>query len=113
MGVFSRILLLISLFMLFHGGYSAHEIVSLMKPINQEEIKIPTDIIIEVILSLIIFCIERVLYAGELQPINYSEYVDMQHKSDDVIHSVLTYRPGFLDIRQKRRLYKQSKIKPQ
>ncbi|CCJ28993.1 unnamed protein product [Pneumocystis jirovecii] len=108
MGVFSRILLLISLFMLFHGGYSAHEIVSLMKPINQEEIKIPTDIIIEVILSLIIFCIERVLYAGELQPINYSEYVDMQHKSDDVYDT-----PGFLDIRQKRRLYKQSKIKPQ
>ncbi|KAG5513386.1 hypothetical protein PMAC_001449 [Pneumocystis sp. 'macacae'] len=109
-GIKTHLVKSINLFMLFHGGYSAHEIVSLMKPISQEEIKIPTDIIIEVILSLIIFCIERVLYAGKLQPINYSEYVAMKHRSDDV---VLTYRPNFVDIRQKRRLYQQSKTKEQ
>ncbi|KAG4304475.1 hypothetical protein PORY_002185 [Pneumocystis oryctolagi] len=74
--------------------------------VNQEEV-----IIIEVILSLVIFCIERVLYSGELQPINHSEYVSMKHKSDDVITSILTYRPGFIDIRQKRKLYEQSKMK--
>ncbi|KAG5437010.1 hypothetical protein PCANB_001286 [Pneumocystis canis] len=104
----NRLLLFISLFMLFHGGYSAHKIVSLIKSNNQEEVIIPINIIIEVILSLIIFCIERVLYTGKLQPINHSDYISMQKESNNMVHTILTYRPGFIDIRQKRKQYENS-----
>ncbi|QSL65507.1 hypothetical protein MERGE_002820 [Pneumocystis wakefieldiae] len=96
--------------MLFHGGYSVHEIVSLMKSIDQE-VKIPIDVILEVILSLIIFCIERVFFAEKLQPISYSGYMSYKEESGDPIQNVLDYRPGFIDIRQKRRKYKTLKEK--
>ncbi|EMR10410.1 hypothetical protein PNEG_01125 [Pneumocystis murina B123] len=96
--------------MLFHGGYSVHEIVSLMKSIDQE-VKIPIDVILEVILSLIIFCIERVFFAEKLQPISYSKYINAKKESGDLIHSILDHRPGFIDIRQKRRKYKSLKEK--
>ncbi|KTW28566.1 hypothetical protein T552_01827 [Pneumocystis carinii B80] len=100
----SRLLIFLSFLMLFHGGYSVHEIVSLMKSIDQE-VKIPIDIVLEVIMSLVIFCIERVFFAEKLQPISYSKYINAKEESGEPIHSVLDHRPGFIDIRQKRKKY--------
>ncbi|KAJ3074467.1 Membrane magnesium transporter 1 [Quaeritorhiza haematococci] len=64
-----RLVYTIGLIFLFHSGYSAVEHLAYVKVVGKSESRLPTDIVVECLLGLIVSSIGIVLVAGRLKPI--------------------------------------------
>ncbi|KAH6564106.1 hypothetical protein BASA50_004030 [Batrachochytrium salamandrivorans] len=75
--------------LLLHSGYSAIDHFAYLKTIGKQETQLPLDIILEVLVSILIFTQGAVMVAGDLKPIALE--IELSRKSMDWVDST----PGF------------------
>ncbi|WEW55808.1 hypothetical protein PRK78_001241 [Emydomyces testavorans] len=101
MAILPRLLITFGLILLAHAGYSAHEHSSLYGSTHP----IPLDITLETLVAVVFVLFGLVLGAEKPQPISWSVWAgEIERKGGaDNPFRALEERPGFLDIRAKRK----------
>ncbi|BFZ65464.1 hypothetical protein YB2330_006637 [Saitoella coloradoensis] len=102
----ARALITIALVILFHAGYSAYEHRAFQKSVGRTAVgRLPIDIIVEALIAATIFSFGVVLSADALKPIKWREWNAVCEKEGSSTLQYLDTRPGFIDIRQRRKEY--------
>jgi len=92
--------------MLLHAGYSAFESLTYEKSLDpSSRLELPLDIRLETVVSVILLCIAVVLGAAELKPAKWREWTNLQERENPGGMNILENRPGFMDIRAKRKAF--------
>ncbi|KAL2915437.1 hypothetical protein HK105_205053 [Polyrhizophydium stewartii] len=84
-----RVLYAAGLVLLAHAGYSAIEHFAYLKTIGKHDSHLPSDIIIELAVSLLLLIQGAVLVAGPLKPVSLQ--IELAKKSIELVDST----PGF------------------
>lgn len=107
---FSRPLTALGAILLAHACYSAYEhsaphAISPQHSLPASQFPLPLDISIETILSVVFICVGLVLGAEELKPISWRVWAEKaeQESGGGGPFQGLEDRPGFVDIRAKRK----------
>jgi len=107
MAAVAKALVLVSGALLLHSGYSAHEHSSLTSS-SLTPATLPTDILLEALLSTVIMCVGIVLHlssteTSQLRPIAWHTWNGKQEREKGAgAFPFLEERVGFLDIRGRR-----------
>ncbi|KAJ3330430.1 Membrane magnesium transporter 1 [Blyttiomyces sp. JEL0837] len=89
---------LLGLILLVHSGYSAVEHLSYLKIVGKTEKSLPSDIVIECLLSVLICIVGSVLMAGTFKEISLKKEVALRTMDS------LDYRPGFRTLHHRGRV---------
>ncbi|RMD43245.1 hypothetical protein DV735_g1885, partial [Chaetothyriales sp. CBS 134920] len=103
MSVLSRLLVLVGLASLLHAAYSAHEF-SVLSTEQHKTAPLPVDIKLEAVVSVLVASVGLVLGADPLKPISWSTWAgQIEREGGPSPFAALEERPGFVDIRAKRK----------
>ncbi|EGF81806.1 hypothetical protein BATDEDRAFT_87255 [Batrachochytrium dendrobatidis JAM81] len=75
--------------LLLHAGYSAINHFAYLKTIGKHDSNLPTDIIFEILVSIVVFSQGAVMVAGDLKPISLQ--LELSQKTMDWVDAT----PGF------------------
>ncbi|KAL4942327.1 hypothetical protein BDV06DRAFT_164547 [Aspergillus oleicola] len=102
MAFLTRLITIFGLVLLAHAGYSAHEHTVLAASTSTA---LPSDIVVEALVSLVIVSTGLVLGAEKLKPVSWSEWAKEVELEGDTRnpYARLEERYGFWDVKAKRK----------
>ncbi|KAK9461141.1 magnesium transporter [Lipomyces oligophaga] len=106
MSALSTGITVLSLLLLLHAAYSAHEFSHYVKYLIGRNDTLPIDIVVEAIVATALFSFAQVISARKLQPISFSKWAKNMEFEGRSPFAFLERRPGFLDVGKARESYK-------